>query len=81
MIVKVTTLTGSVYRVDYDAKTWERTEATPWSGPTVTERGVFAEVGLAGEGYPLYIWYPLMDPRFPGREIITSTVIKVEQVE
>ena len=81
MIIEVTTLTGSVYRIDYELHTWERTEHTTLSGPVRTDHGMWTEVSLMGEGFPLVIYGPPADLRKDDRKIITSTVVKVEPIE
>ena len=81
MIVRVTTITGSVYRIDYTLHTWDRTEHTPLSGPVRTDGGMWTEVALAGEGFPLVISGPPADLGAESRKIVTSTVVKVEPIE
>ena len=82
MIVEVTTLTGSVYRIDYELHTWERTEHTPLSGGVRTDGGLWTGISLMGEGFPLVIYSPpLEDLAAERREITTSTVVKVEPIE
>lgn len=81
MIIEVTTLTGSVYRIDYELHTWERTEHTCLSGNVRTDGGMWTEVSLMGEGFPLVIYGPPLDPRLDHREITTSTVVKVEPID
>jgi len=81
VIVQVTTLTGSVYRIDYELRTWERSEHTPLSGGVRTGHGMWTEVSLAGEGFPLVIHGPPAGLREEDREIITSTVVKVEPID
>lgn len=81
MIVEVTTLTGSVYRIDYELHTWERTEHTPLSGQVRRDGGMWTEVSLMGEGFPLVISGPPVDLGPDHRKIITSTVVKVEPIE
>lgn len=76
MIVQVTTLIGAVYRIDYELHTWERVEHNPLSGKVTTDGGMWTEVSLMGEGFPLVIY-----PKDETQEITTSTVIKVEPIE
>ena len=81
MIVEVTTLTGSVYLIDYELHTWERTEHTPLSGKVRTDGGMWTEISLMGEGFPLIIYGPPLDVRLDHREITTSTVVNVKPIE
>ena len=81
MIVQVTTLTGSVYSIDYELHTWERSEHTILSGDVRTDHGMWTDVSLMGEGFPLVIYGPPLDLRMDHREITTSTVGKVEPIE
>lgn len=80
MIVKVTTYTGSVYRIDYDARTWERVGETSASGAVRTDgRGTWTELHLPGEGFPMTIWGPPVDPAMDMRQITTSPVTNIEE--
>jgi len=81
VIIEVTTLTGSVYRIDYEMHTWERTEHTPLSGKVRTDGGMWTEISLMGEGFPMVINGPPLNLRLAQREITTSTVVKVEPIE
>lgn len=79
MIYEVTTKNGSVYRIDYDNKTWERLSETENSGPVRTEGGPWDEVLLV-EGFPMVIYGPPLDPKMDKRKITTSEVEKVERI-
>jgi hypothetical protein len=82
VIVKVTTRNGSVYRLDYENKTWERVGETSTSGALRTDgRGTWTEVYLPGEGFPLVISGPPVDPEMEMRQITTSPVTNIEDVE
>ena len=81
MIIEVTTLTGSVYHIDYELHTWERTEHTPLSGRVRTDGGMWTEISLMGEGFPMVITGPPLDLNLDQREITTSTVTNVVPIE
>jgi len=81
VILKVYTYTGSVYRIDYDARTWERTQETSVSGAVRTGgRGTWTQIKLPGEGLPMIIYGPPVDPEMDIRQITTSMVTKIEEL-
>jgi len=81
-IKRVTTENGSVYIIDYEKQTWERAGETPASGALRTDgRGTWNEVYLPGEGRPLIICGPPVDPEMEMRQITTSPVVSIEDVE
>ena len=83
MIYHVRTETGSLYKIDDEAMTWERIEATDLSGPIRSQAGVYYE--LFGElqditkqvGKPLTLVMQPIDSRFSGRIIQTSNVVDI----
>jgi hypothetical protein len=79
MIIEATTANGSVYRIDYDKKTWERIEETRFSGQIRTEGGEWTEVLLV-EGFPMLIEGPPLDRSRRKRQITTTEVTKVKEV-
>jgi len=82
VIVRVTTYTGSVYVIDYEKKTWERVRETFLSGPVRTDgHGTWTRVALPGEGYPMAIYGPPVDPAMDMRVITTSKVTSIEPDE
>jgi hypothetical protein len=80
VIIEATTENGSVYRIDYGNKTWERIEETRF-GKDQTERGPWTEVLLV-EGFPMLIELPPTDGFLSRRkrQIITTPVTKVREV-
>lgn len=79
MTVEVVTENGSVYRIDYDAKTWERVEETCLSGKVRTEGGDWTEV-IVVEGFPMLIEGPPLDRARTKRQITTTPVVSVKEV-
>lgn len=73
---EVTTVNGTVYRVNYDDKTWERFSR----GPVGTEKGTWNDLILV-EGFPMIIEGPSLDPKMDVRRIMTSEVEKVERID
>lgn len=80
MTIEVTTENGSVYRIDYTTKTWERVEESPKSGKVRTESGTWTEV-IFVEGFPMLIEGPPLDLSRRKRQITTSVVTSVKEVE
>jgi hypothetical protein len=82
VIVKVTTLTGSTYLIDFGKKTWERVAETPDSGPVRTDgRGTWHALSGISEGFPMVIYGPPVDPAMAERRITTSPVTGIVPVE
>lgn len=80
MTIEVLTETGSLYRINYDNKTWERLEETPMSGRVRTDSGPWNEVIIV-EGFPMLIEGPPLDPTMWKRQITTSIVVSTKPVE
>jgi hypothetical protein len=77
---EVTTVNGTVYRISYDDRTWERISGTSLSGPVRTDSGSWTELLLV-EGFPMIIYGPSLDPKMDVRRITTSEVEKVERID
>lgn len=78
----IRTKTNSLYEIDTDNHTWARRQSTPESGHIRgDEYGSYLDISI-----PLTIGYPLtliLDPYEvggPGRIIITSDIVAVEEL-
>jgi len=78
MIYRVTTRSGSVYKIDETAHRWSRITTTDESGGLRTEDGDFGEVNEVEVGKPMMIMCPPIVEHANCRVIYTSPVIKVE---
>jgi hypothetical protein len=74
----VYTKSGSRYRVDLDAKTWERLHEDPKSGPLRTPKGSYLEIRLK-LGEPLEMLCPPLNPEADARYVGASTVTRMEE--
>ena len=74
----VTTENGSKYRVDLDAKTWERLSHPKWSNQVRTKMGAYDEIRLS-VGSPMEMLCPPITPGTDGRFISTSDVVSIEE--
>lgn len=74
----VTTQNGSLYLIDPDSQTWERTGSTGRSGPLRTDSGVY-DVLTIELGKPMVIEDEGL--AFGRRYIITSDVVNIAAVE
>lgn len=75
----VTTRSGTRYRIDLEAKTWERLSSTPESGHLRTESGTFVDIQGPDLGRGMTITCPPLTPRAYVRVIYTTPVVAVEE--
>lgn len=74
----ITTKSGTKYRIDLEAKTWERLFKTEESGHLRTESGTFTDIQGPDLGRGLTITCPPLTPRAYVRVIYTTPVVMVE---
>lgn len=74
----VTTKSGTKYRIDLEAKTWQRLEATYKSGHLRTEFGKFIGIEGLAVGCGMIITCPPITPRASARVIYTTQVVAIE---
>lgn len=74
----VTTKSGTKYRIDLKAKTWERLSKTEHSGTLRTESGVFDQIEGPDLGRGMTITCPPLTPRAYVRIIYTTPVVGIE---
>jgi hypothetical protein len=80
---RVTTESGSVYLIDFEAKTWERVSSSPESGKIRTNSGTIQNTNpLKIEvGRPIEILTDRINPLAHYRLLATSIVMAIEDVD
>ena len=74
----ITTHSGSKYRIDFDAKTWERLSHDPSSNRLRTPKGSYEEIRLK-VGDPMEMLCPPLIPGTDARYVSTSRVTNIEE--
>ena len=74
----VHTKSGSKYRIDPDAKTWERLHHDPVSNKLRTPKGSYLEIRLK-VGEPMEMLCPPLVADADARYVGTSTVTRMEE--
>jgi hypothetical protein len=73
----VTTESGSVYKVNTDAGTWDRIQETDESGPLRTDGGELTNVYDMEIGKRMILFGPPIVPMTSGRIIMTTPVVRI----